>query len=265
MKSKKDALAVIICIVFLLANLAAIGPGGRRRAREALCLSRLMTWGQVFQSYTAENNGCFHQRSIGSQAGYSQMWLWTYEPYYDDKEMLCCPAAENPECDFGTFGTWGGPNWKRDDYGSWDPDDETFCGPNPPYYGSYGFNRYVIDMRGGYQNDQRYWRRAGCKGASNVPVLLDCMYVTLFWIEDDSPPEYDGDFSAGSGISLSCINRHNESVNVCFMDFSARKVGLKELWTLKGNRLFDTCGPWTTCGGVQPSDWPEWMRDFKDY
>ena len=49
------------------------------------------------------------------------------------------------------------------------------------------------------------------------------------------------------------------------MDFSARKVGLKELWTLKGNRNFDTCGPWTTCGGVQPSDWPEWMQDFKDY
>jgi hypothetical protein len=24
-------------------------------------------------------------------------------------------------------------------------------------------------------------------------------------------------------------------------------------------------GPWTKAGGVQPDDWPEWMRGFKDY
>jgi hypothetical protein len=23
--------------------------------------------------------------------------------------------------------------------------------------------------------------------------------------------------------------------------------------------------PWTKAGGVQPSAWPEWMRNFKDY
>ena len=50
-----------------------------------------------------------------------------------------------------------------------------------------------------------------------------------------------------------------------FMDWSVRKVGLKELWTLKWNRNFDTAGPWTKAGGVKPEDWPEWMRRFKDY
>ena len=49
------------------------------------------------------------------------------------------------------------------------------------------------------------------------------------------------------------------------MDFSARKVGLKELWTLKWHRGFDTEGRWTTAGGVQAEDWPEWMRKYKDY
>ena len=38
-----------------------------------------------------------------------------------------------------------------------------------------------------------------------------------------------------------------------------------ELWTLKWHRNFDTTGPWTKAGGVQPADWPEWMRRFKDY
>ena len=49
------------------------------------------------------------------------------------------------------------------------------------------------------------------------------------------------------------------------MDFSARKVGLKELWTLKWHRQYDTWGPWTRAGGVRPEHWPEWMRNFKEY
>jgi hypothetical protein len=44
-----------------------------------------------------------------------------------------------------------------------------------------------------------------------------------------------------------------------------RPVGLKELWTIKWHSDFDTAGPWTEAGGVQPEDWPQWMRSFKDY
>ena len=49
------------------------------------------------------------------------------------------------------------------------------------------------------------------------------------------------------------------------MDWSVRKVGLKELWTLKWNKEFNTNNHWTKAGGVQPDDWPQWMRNFKDY
>jgi len=61
------------------------------------------------------------------------------------------------------------------------------------------------------------------------------------------------------------INRHNGGINILFMDWSARKAGLKELWTLKWHREFDTTNFWTIAGGVKPTDWPEWMRKFKDY
>jgi hypothetical protein len=49
------------------------------------------------------------------------------------------------------------------------------------------------------------------------------------------------------------------------MDFSTHKVGLKELWTLNWHRSFDNRNPWTKAGLVQPSDWPQWMKRFKDY
>ena len=62
-----------------------------------------------------------------------------------------------------------------------------------------------------------------------------------------------------------CINRHDGAVNVLLPDWSVRKVGLKELWTLKWSKQYNTAGPWTIAGGVTPADWPEWMRQFKDF
>jgi hypothetical protein len=67
-------------------------------------------------------------------------------------------------------------------------------------------------------------------------------------------------------MSLVCIDRHSGYVNGVFMDFATvRKVGLKQLWMFRWHREFNTAGPWTKAGGVQPDDWPEWMRGFKDY
>ncbi|MHC4628224.1 MAG: hypothetical protein ACYTDV_14695 [Planctomycetota bacterium] len=49
-----------------------------------------------------------------------------------------------------------------------------------------------------------------------------------------------------------------------FLDFSVRRVGLKELWTFKWHRSFDTVGIWTKTCGAGPDDWLEWMRIFRD-
>jgi prepilin-type processing-associated H-X9-DG protein len=61
------------------------------------------------------------------------------------------------------------------------------------------------------------------------------------------------------------LQRHQTGTNVLFLDWSVRAVGLKELWTLKWHRKYPINGPLTKAGGVQPSSWPEWMRNFKDY
>ena len=90
----------------------------------------------------------------------------------------------------------------------------------------------------------------------------------------DEPPEYEDHFNfdgfaggalLGDNITYFTINRHSGGINSLFLDFSVRKVGLKELWTLKWHDKFDTAGPWTRAGGVLPEDWPRWMRKFKDY
>ena len=62
-----------------------------------------------------------------------------------------------------------------------------------------------------------------------------------------------------------CIDRHKGTVNFAFVDWSTRRVGLKEFWTLKWHRKYPTNGPWTKLGGVQPGDWPLWLAKYKDY
>ncbi len=62
-----------------------------------------------------------------------------------------------------------------------------------------------------------------------------------------------------------CVDRHNGFVNSLFADWTVRKIGLKELWTLKWHRTYDTTGPWTKAGGVTADRWPQWMRGYKEY
>jgi hypothetical protein len=50
-----------------------------------------------------------------------------------------------------------------------------------------------------------------------------------------------------------------------FLDGYAGKINLKKLWRLKWHRQFNINGPRKKASGVQPSDWPQWMRRFKDY
>ena len=53
-------------------------------------------------------------------------------------------------------------------------------------------------------------------------------------LDGDSPEREDLWMGGGKGeMNHFCINRHDMFVNQVFMDWSVRKVGLKELWGLK--------------------------------
>ncbi|MBN1361755.1 MAG: hypothetical protein JW993_14255 [Sedimentisphaerales bacterium] len=121
----------------------------------------------------------------------------------------------------------------------------------------------------------RHWTRSNIKGPSRIPFIFDCVDGDIVPFPDDQPPAYEGDFVRREPGKLweywrdtikdACIDRHGRgSINAGFVDGSSRRVGLKELWTLKWHTQYDTSGPWTKAGGVQPEDWPAWMRRFKD-
>jgi len=99
------------------------------------------------------------------------------------------------------------------------------------------------------------------KGLNDVPVMADGAWRADGQpFQSDEPPTYEGEPRTGMArdeMRIFCIDRHDGFVNVLFMDWTTRRVGLKGLWRLKWHQGFDTNAP--------PPIWPEWMKDFKEY
>jgi hypothetical protein len=264
--SRKDLLCFLACVAFLLLNIGAIGAGGRKRAKEMVCLSNLRQWGDIFQAFTNDNNGYFY--SGASPLGH--WWIADLEDQYQSYKknpLWFCPTAKNPIRDehgitrltFGTFGAWG--IYTRSDHGS-------LCADGVA--GSYGLNACVLNVppgaTSGWYRTENSWRTPHVQGAANIPVFLDSRRFDSWPSHTDQPPQYEAQYPLGIGrISDFCFNRHNGAVSCLFMDWSVRKVGLKQLWTFKWHRGFHTEGPWTRAGGVTQYDWPEWMRELREY
>jgi prepilin-type N-terminal cleavage/methylation domain-containing protein len=246
-----ELLVVIAIIALLMAILMPALQRIKKQAQAVACQSNLRQWGLYFSMYTDENNGYFHHGwNLG--ADYHLSWMNVMRPYYiHSPELRCCPTATKTydEGGWGPFEAW------RND------DDEV---------GSYGINIWVTDVlpgREGGRPGEWYWRKRDVKGAANIPLFLDDLWWDTRPHHTDSPPAFEGqrgDWTTDA-LKLLCIDRHHGATNGVFVDFSIRKLGLKELWTLKWNREFDTTGPWTRAGGVQAENWPAWMRHFKDY
>ena len=126
--------------------------------------------------------------------------------------------------------------------------------------GSYGLNGYCLNM-----SDKKNWRGPNVKGpTNNIPVFLDALRFDGWPVETEGPA--NDAYAAWTGDSMGrfCINRHKGFVNCLFLDTSTRKVGLKELWTLKWSRTFNTAGPWTKAGNPNIV-WPSWISGYPDY
>jgi hypothetical protein len=164
---------------------------------------------------------------------------------YRDLDMRLCPMATRPLTDGGQnpFAAWGVF------------DDGSF--------GSYGLNEWLCNRNPNNSNAGNYWKRVDVKPADKIPVFLDCYWYDVWPFPENEPPAYDGateNLAGSNEMRRVCLNRRSGAVNAAFLDWSIRRIGLKELWTLKWHRNFDTNGPWTIAGGAQPEDWPQWMR-----
>jgi prepilin-type N-terminal cleavage/methylation domain-containing protein len=271
-----ELLVVIAIIALLMAILMPALNRAKRQASGAACLSNMHQWSLFFSMYTQDNNELFPQGVGGVRGGGSNRWPRALRSYHkDNSEFLCCPMATKPMQDIngqptghtGKYAAWGIYTSEMG-YAGWPSSDQGGI------YGSYGINGWAANPEpGSARGDDastkgKYWRTVNVRGQSRIPVLLGATRYNGLPEPTDEPPGYDGmwwDEGKGGRMIRYCLNRHDGFVSGLFMDWSVRRLGLKELWTFRWHRQYATTGPWTKAGGVQPSDWPPWMRHFKDY
>jgi prepilin-type N-terminal cleavage/methylation domain-containing protein/prepilin-type processing-associated H-X9-DG protein len=295
-----ELLVVIAIIALLMAALLPVLGAARKHARSVACQSNLRQWGATLALYTQEHQGRLPTDAIGQ----SGLWLLrgvflpgdpnasasTLHHFGTRNIILCLLATKTPVRPWG--GMYGAASFGSARGGLY----EARCGstfttweiltPGPAFRGSYGYNEWVFQGLCGSpgRTRGRIVERdvLSQRGSAAFPVLLDAstpsarpMNIgepahiigerTMVMDLGGPPITEDRDYPLPLSPGSFCMNRHGGYVNGLFLDWSLREVGLKELWTLKWYDEFDTAGRWTKAGGVQPEDWPKWMRKFKDY
>jgi len=277
-----ELLVVVAIIALLMAILFPALQLVERHAQVIVCQSNLNQWGKTLAVYTEDNQGHLPPHEIGA------IWLLRGSAPCDDDSLnsvlyndvrtegiSCCPVAVKPiDAEGGKFlNNPSAPPWQvRIRWGSafraWQ-----IVEPGPPFLCSYGFNGWLINRPFDFKSPQEQFKRhhpnppgldvLSLRKRGEIPALLDSRSPCDGPRSNDEPPQTQR--HGGNDMKNFCLNRHDGYVNGLFLDWSVRKIGLKELWTLKWYTHFETAGKWTRAGGIKPEDWPEWMKNFRDY
>jgi prepilin-type N-terminal cleavage/methylation domain-containing protein/prepilin-type processing-associated H-X9-DG protein len=278
-----ELLVVISVITLLMALLLPALQRSRKQARAVVCRANLRQWGILLKSYTGTSDGGLHNQGF-CQIGAPEFWMyWLTRNAPGTEKIRFCPMATKP-----AYPPGAAPMDRRilggryRAWGRFQPNASRSTRLTTFYSGSYAINNWlavpdatadlVIGVSGA--NPRRtlddFWKNENVTSPGDIPLFGDCMWWCTWPKDADLPPEQEEQiegFPCGclNSIRYYCINRHDGYINMAFLDGAVRRVGLKQLWTLKWHRNYTTTNRWTKAGGATPESWPDWMRRFKDY
>ncbi|MHC4336395.1 MAG: type II secretion system protein [Planctomycetota bacterium] len=264
-----ELLVVISIIALLVSVLMPALNKAKQSAYAAICKHNLHEWGLIWKFYVDEYSKDGKKKGFFGDRGSSNDWpvcIWEY--YWDSKDsetlqgMLFCRAAMK---------TWeeGGRNpymawFNQDDQDDWE--DE--YGVDWLVKGSYVKNLWSSDETGSGKvggNRELFWRTPYIRHAAYAPIMMCAQWKDADPIPEDQPPESArAIWTPGEQeMRRACIQRHGDFVNGLFMDWSVRRIGLKELWEIWWHRGW----PEDRLAAGEP-DWnfgTGWMLPMKSY
>jgi len=274
-----ELLVVIAIIALLMAILMPALNSARKQSKFTACKMQMHQWSIIFKLYCEDNDDMFMTSGTGVDAkGWKRgTWILALRRGWETRsDLLRCPTAAKVHPLRGSQ-AWGSSQYTYQmGGGGYGGSMQEEC--------SLGLNCWVFKptaaeaSAGKIQNRNIAWnwKTPTVRNAGAVPVFGDTMWRgggpfsgdpnPEGYTDRGMPPRYRDEWSGyNAEMKHFCIDRHKERINLLFMDWSVRHVGLKELWTLKWHKEFNTAGPWTRAGGAEPRDWPDWMQNMKEY
>jgi len=289
-----ELLVVIAIIALLMSILAPALTKVREQAKNALCMSRLHQWGAIFSMYADNNDGQltgWHRLSPGDETycppgivpgsssptwpappSHEQCWVPRLRRYYAEPmkwkqvggEWVCssknwdfcmCPSTSKTWYD----GEFAGPMTGWDFRWIHDMVSGEWYYYMDSSYGSYGKNSWITnsdESNKAFDLDSPYtWNTTRVRGTGRIPLFCDNSFPAQHIFEEYPVPEHK-DRSVFDGDFRPCQARHGLTINMVFLDFTVRKVGLKQLWQLYWHRDWDLS---LTPDPRDPEQWPSWI------
>ncbi len=209
-----ELLVVIAIIAILAAILFPVFAKAREKARQTSCLSNERQLTTALLSYMEDYDELsFHWWNVGAgifDANYT-FWPDNLMPYMKNQQILVCPS--NRLAPF-VADAWGG----------WSPSQPQYS----DYAYSYGYTEGE-DLGDGSQGNP-YWCLLGmypCSGNPNDPghsfrMLAEVQTPAESFAILDGVTAYEVCFTAGSETNKPHWRRHNEGINMAFVDGHAK-------------------------------------------
>jgi prepilin-type N-terminal cleavage/methylation domain-containing protein len=269
-----ELLVVIAIIALLMSILMPALRNVRDQAKDAMCKQRLQQWGVLFNMYADDNDEALMDFTMIQGIEYDHAWVILMKSYAGDWEIYKCPA---------TIKTWIEGDDFYDPLVAWDfhvisdivdPLYESMFTINGQWaYGSYAKNTFVTNGDGfpatnfasehSWIYEYRYPNIRVGRRVSQIPLFGDGGWMGG-WPEPYEEPAETRLHDPGH-LNLFNLDRHNLSINMLFLDWTVRKVGLKQLWHLRWSKQ-DGWGDLSVVRDPDKAeDWPEWMRASKNY
>ncbi len=265
-----ELLVVIAIIALLMSILMPALHKVREQGKMVSCLANCKQWNLTAAMFTEANDGRFWKSDNGTPGYWFPRYMDNTTKDWRTNKTWFCPSAQKP-----VQTASGQMTQNLNIYNAWGIFTGTDLGPNG-IAGSFGINGYCLipQAAAGAQPVANYesgipttdgWKTTSTPVANNVPWWIEALRFDLWPLPTHAPAA--NEFAAWSdNLMARCtINRHQGHLNAAFMDWSVRKIGIKEVYILKWHKRFNTAGPWTKAGGVDESDWPQWIRRFPSY